>query len=221
MQKAWNDYTVEETLLINKSYYYYLKCYLKEKGFSSKDRTFTLKNDNNIGMGIDVFDASMRIIFFVRQEKKVTEIWLHRYALYPDVLDVGSIVQIPNPDWGYGFIEQMIFTLEKTLLNSLVNKSIIYNDILENHKIYFKDFISKPHVVQTAETFRNEENKMLEIPFKTTYLSFERYKNHENPFKGLRSVKQLPEVSTNYPTKKITGNCEHSAGRPFGMPFKP
>jgi hypothetical protein len=182
MQKSWNDYS-DEVLLINKSYFYFLKCYLKEKGFKEKDRDFTC-NSNNIKISIDVFNGLMRVIFFDIQDDKVKVIWLHRYVLYPKVIDANAFVQIPNPDWGYGFIEQMIQTLEESLLNSLLNKDSIYYGILENHEEFYQDFLSKPPIIVTADTIRNEEDKMLEISFKSTYLSLEMYKRRENPFKG-------------------------------------
>jgi hypothetical protein len=182
MQKSWNDYS-KEILLINKSYFYFLKCYLKEKGFKEKDRDFTC-NSNDIKICIDIFSAAIRIFFFDMQDDKAKDIWLHRYVLYPEVIDVGVFVKIPNPDWGYGFIEQMIQTLEGTLLNSLLNKDSIYYDILENHEIFYQNFLSKPPVIITGDAIRNEENKMLRIPFKATYLSLEMYKRRENPFKG-------------------------------------
>jgi len=182
MPESWNDYS-DEVLLINKSYFYFLKCYLKEKGFKEKDRDFTC-NSNNIKISIDVFSAAIRIIFFAVQDDKVKVIWLHRYVLYPEVIDANVFVQIPNPDWGYGFIEQMIQTLEGTLLNSLLNKDTIYYDILENHDKFHQNFLSEPPIIITGDIIRNEQKKMLRIPFKSTYLSLERYKKRENPFKG-------------------------------------
>ena len=183
MKKTWNEYP-EETLLINKSYFYFFKCYLKEKGFKEKDRDFTCNRDDNIKISIDVFNGAIRILFSIIQDNKEKDIWLHRYVLYPKVIDADVFVQIPNPDWGYGFVEQMIKTFETTLLDSLLNKNSIYYDILENHEYFYRNFLSQPHVVATAATVRNKENKMLQIPFESTYLILEMYKKRENPFKG-------------------------------------
>jgi hypothetical protein len=200
MKKNWNDYKIEETLLINKSYYYFLECYFREKGFNSKSRTFIFKKDSNIRIGIDVFHCSMKIVFCILQDKTVKDIWLHRYVLYPDVIDSGPVIKIPTPDWGYGFIEQMIHTLEKSLLEDLINRNIIFSKVLEDHISFYQDFISKPSFTHTEETIWIEDNKMLQIPFKSTYLSLKMYMNKENPFKGkVRSVRKLenPEVSEN------------------------
>jgi hypothetical protein len=182
MNRTWEDFSVKENLLINQSYFHFLKCYLKQKEFSPKDRVFSYIHDKNTTINIDVFGGYIRIIFSTIYENKKIYIWLHRYVLYPEILDVETSVSVPYPDWGYGYIEQMISTLELSILDDLVFKKNKFNSILADQERFYHNFLSKPYIVRTKNTVSEEDNKMLKIHFEPTYLSLELYKNGKNPF---------------------------------------
>jgi len=188
MLKKWDDYSAEDILLISKSYVYFLKCYLQKKGFASENSLLVYKNDRNIRFEIQVHLGSLLINYYVKKEKSVEQIWLHRYVLYPEILDANVFVHIPYPDWGYGYIEKMVYTLEKTLLKDLINRNENYNSILKEHLSNYHDFLSKSRTsIMVGNWIQDEEKKMLQYSFQPTYLSLETYKQRKNPFR-MRNV---------------------------------
>jgi len=187
--KKWDDYSAEDILLISKSYFYFFKCYLQKKGFVSENGLLVYKKDKNIRFEIQVHLGSLLINFYVKKEKSVEQIWLHRYVLYPSILDTNVFVHIPYPDWGYGYIEQMVHTLEETLLNDLINRNEKYDSILKEHLKNYHDFLSKSQSSPIAgNLIQDEERKMLKYSFEPTYLSLEIYKNRKNPFRSKYQV---------------------------------
>jgi hypothetical protein len=178
----WNDYDIKDSLKIQKSYGYFFKCYMKSKGFIAKDSTFFLKDRPKDMIIIDNFATiGIRYISY-SDNSQMKKILLHRYVLYPQVIDAFSI-SIPNPDWGYGFLEVMIKTLDNFLLDDIFNKNGVYNEVLNESNTYIQLLQSQPYKVHTGEMTQKENQKMLQIPFTSTYLSYEKYKNKENPYK--------------------------------------
>ena len=83
----WEDYDVKDVLRIQKSYGYFFKCYMKAKGFVSEDGDYFHKDRPRERIIFDNFATiGIRYISFLCNGK-VEEIFLHRYALYPQIIE--------------------------------------------------------------------------------------------------------------------------------------
>ncbi len=180
----WVNYDIKDVLKIQKSYGYFFKCFMKSKGFTSRDRDrfFFLKDRPKEEILIDNF-ASLSIRYISWNDMS-QEIFLHRYVMYPKILEtLSTSVHIPNPFWGYGFLETMIEILGSFLLEDIINKKGVYDDLLKETNTYRQYIQTRPSRVITGSMIQEENKRMLEIPFTPKYLSYEKYLNKENPFK--------------------------------------
>jgi hypothetical protein len=91
--------------------------------------------------------------------------------------------RIPNPSWGYGFVETMISTLDRFLLDDIMLQKGVFDAIVMDHEALVKNLRSMPHVTITGKMIEEEDQRMRLIPFHAKYLSFELYKQKINPYK--------------------------------------
>ena len=77
----------------------------------------------------------------------------------------------------------MITTLDEFLLDDIFDKKGVYNELLQENNAYRQLMQSQLHCVITSGIIQKEEQRMLRIPFVPKYLSYEMYKNKENPYK--------------------------------------
>jgi hypothetical protein len=187
----WEEYDVKDVLKIQKSYGYFFKCYMKSKGFVSDARDFFKEGRKNERIIFDNFSTiGIRYISFFDNDQ-IEEIFLHRYVLYPKIMEtVLTSIYIPNPDWGYGFLEAMITTLDDFLLDDIFNKKGVYNEIVCENNTYRQFMQAQPYNVITNKIVQEEKQRMLQIQFVPKYLSYEKYKNRNNPYKSIRQIKR-------------------------------
>jgi hypothetical protein len=176
------DFTTEEYLEFEKSYFYFFKCFFKSRGIPYKDGYFII---NNGEIDIQCRGGIIGVKYiYLNNNKQLEQVFLNRYVLYPKIINfVTGSTYIPTPSWGYGFIETMISTFDKFLLNDIVNHCGIFNEIIKENQIYLNKMRIEPLIIFTNEIIQKEKNKMLEIQFEPKTLSLELYKKRENPFK--------------------------------------
>ena len=204
MNRWDTEYCYKDTLLIQKSYLFYLKCYFKKKGFKYFDGDFCYEdNHNEKTIRPFIIGRHIGIDYLYRQNDKIEVIWLHRYVKYPELLDLGCNFPVPYPSWGYGFIETMIETMENFLLNDMIKQTGLFFEIKEDFFNYHQKWLNKARGRNTYnpqemtiksfhESYKEieEENKkMVQIPFEQKYLFFENYKKRMDPFQNMNIKK--------------------------------
>jgi hypothetical protein len=182
--RNWSDCSPKEILCIEKSYFYFLKCYLKSRGLIFKDNTFKKKNNPDEEIDIECIGTSIRIRYiYINDKKQLKAIHLNRYVLYPEIIDCDvTYTLIPNPLWGYGFIEKMISTFDKFLLDDILCRKGTFAAILSENDIYLENIQTHPRGVITGKMIEEATSRMLQIKFVPTVLSLELYKQRINPY---------------------------------------
>jgi hypothetical protein len=185
-----DDYALIDIMDIQKSYAYFFKCYMKSKGFTVSDGSYFKKDNPREQVVFDNF-AAMGIKYMDYKEgNHIQEILLHRYALYPIMFECTiTSLWIPNPVWGYGFLEKMISTLDDFLLDDVFNKQGVYNEIVLENAEFIEFIRSKKDVVFTNAMIQEEKQRMLKLEFTPKYLSFDLYKRKDNPYKKCQKAK--------------------------------
>ncbi|MDR1307112.1 MAG: hypothetical protein LBK74_06035 [Treponema sp.] len=174
----WDDYTYKDTLAIEKSYSFFLKCYLQKKGFVFHDEIFSYKNVQcEKKIVIDIIGRYITVCYFYMDDSYVQKpIWLHRYACYPKLLDIDYMLMIPAPSWGYGFVEKLIDTMENFLLDDLINETGLYSEIKSDFESYHKKYLHKPYSIATCQTIEKQKEHLLKMHFDGCNLSLDKYK---------------------------------------------
>jgi hypothetical protein len=184
--RNWSDFSPKEILCIEKSYSYFFKCYLNSKGLIFRNNTFKRKNDPDGEIEIECLGASIRIRYlYINEKKQLKEIWLNRYVLYPEIIDCDvTYTLIPNPSWGYGFIEKMISTFDKFLLDDIMYRRGTFPAIVSENDTYRENIQTHPRGVITGKMVKEANSRMLQIKFAPAILSLELYKQRINPYAG-------------------------------------
>ncbi|MDR1389864.1 MAG: hypothetical protein LBJ31_07795 [Treponema sp.] len=65
-------------------------------------------------------------------------------------------------------------------------------EIKKDFAIYYKHWMSQPQIIPTNITMEEERREMLKLPFKSNYLSLEKYKERINPYKNM-NLKKVDE----------------------------
>ena len=199
--KKWEDYNSKDILPIQKSYYYYLKCYFLSKGYRDYDGGFSKNNDFGKQFFVDTKGACIGIIFYnnksVDEKSNIEQIFLTNYILYPKIIDgmFIQVIRIPYPNWGYGFLEEIIKTLDKYLLDDIYEQKGVYKELLFNSNERLKNIQMKakennfPPI--TGKMTGDDKKKMMEIKFEPKILSYELYKTRKSPNKDLNIINEI------------------------------
>jgi hypothetical protein len=191
----WENYSLKDVLNIGKSFYYFLKCYFLSKGFKDYDGSFIQNNDKSKSFNISCHGSNIGINFInhIKINNKIVseQIYLHQFILYPDIIDSFLLVavSVPNPSWGYGFIEKTIQSLDEYLVEDIYNRKGVYLELLQKSNDMLEKRRKEPHSPITGDMLAVDKENMLKLKFEPKLLSLKLYKERKNPYKDIEKIR--------------------------------